>query len=188
MHLQRIVGNEQCLGADVTLLAVPGHVQVPRPDTTQHGHQSCPEGNPAAPAVLGLEGFSVLQHFGIQAEARVDQEHPVIDHAHLHRPGDLVHQQLQRPDRIRRNAVRTAEVVEGALRQHAECATAVQRGLCHGVDGAIAARGHHHPVERAGAFDCLECASSQPARGVDLQDVEVPARRGAASFDDFSGA
>ena len=56
---------------------------------------------------------------------------------------------------VGRNAVRAAEVVEGALRQHAEGAAAAEHGLGHGVDGAVAAGGHDDATGLLRALDGL---------------------------------
>ena len=100
-------------------------------------------GHQPAASILLLPGFPVLQQLGVQPQAGIDQERPVIDQSHLHsmRRGRQKHAHCLL--RIFRYAVGAAEIIEGAMRQHAQRACACQHCVGNGVDGAIAA-GHHY--------------------------------------------
>ena len=79
-------------------------------------------------------------------EAGVDEEHLFVHEPDLHRPRRFVQQHLHCRSGVGRNAMGAAEIVERALRQHAECAATAERGLGHGVDGAVAASRHDDAV------------------------------------------
>ncbi|MDT4857075.1 hypothetical protein FQZ97_914870 [compost metagenome] len=134
-----------------------------------------------------LVALALLQQVGIQAHAGIHQEHAVVHQPHLHGPGLLREQHLQRLRRVARDAVGAAEIVEGALRQHAEGAAAAQRGLGHGVDGAVAARGHHHAAHGPGTFDRLARQRLHTAGAVHEEHAVPAAVCGKGVIDDLAG-
>ena len=71
--------------------------------------------------------------------------------ADLHGERERREQDLAGRLRIRRNAVRAAEIVEGSKRNHPERTAASERRLGHRIDGSVASCGHDHtpPLARA---------------------------------------
>ena len=150
---------------------------------TQQGHQPRAHGHEPAAAEFFLPGFAVFEQLGVQAEARVDEEHPLVDQPHLHRLCRLVQQHLHRRPDLGRNAVGAAEVVERALWQHAEMAAAAERGLGHRVDAAVAAGGHHDAAGLLRAPHCLVCQFGDALGLVHHQQVQLAAGFGAGALD-----
>ena len=180
-------GHEQRGRADVALLSAPGHAQVPEPVTAHHGQEPRKKRDPAAAAVARLVAFALFQQLGVQPHAGIDQEHAVVHQPHLRRLRLRGQQHLQRLGRIARNAMGAAEIVEGALRQHAKGQPAAERGLRHGVDGAVAARGHHHAADCAGPLHRLARERLHRGALIHKKDAVLAAGRGAAFLDDPAG-
>ena len=139
LHLQAVVADEQCRRAhpvrDVGVLEVQAQLAV----RAQQGHEPCRKGDQPAASELALVGLAILEQLGVHAEARIDEEHTLVDEADLYWLRGAGQQHARRGGGVGRNAVRAAEVIEGALRQHAEREAAAKHGLRDGVDRAVAA-------------------------------------------------
>jgi hypothetical protein len=79
--------------------------------------------------------------------------------------------------------MRAAEIVEGALRQHAQCAAAAQHRLRDGIDGAVATRRDHYAAFGAGRVDGLADPVGQAVQARDFEQPIRPAVRRASARD-----
>ena len=182
-QLQRVVADEQRGRAHAARAALHLDLQAQAAVAAQQRRHAGAEGHQPAAAEAALPAFALFQQARVQADAGIDQEHPVVDQPHLHRLHRRVQQQLHGLRGVLRNAVRAAEVVEGALRQHAEGAAAAQHGLRHGVQRAVAAGGDDHAACRLGALHRIARDDRQAPRVVHLQQMQLAPGRGAGLFD-----
>ena len=96
---------------------------------TKYRYQSGPCSHQTVAPVSLLLFFTILQRLRIQAETRIDQKNFAVDQAHLDRLHTCGKQTACGFACIGGNAVRTTEVVERSLWNHAEVAVAAQREL-----------------------------------------------------------
>src|SRR5690606_10567504 len=82
--------------------------------------ESCPQGHGPPPPELTRERIALLQQVRMQAEARVDQENAVVEHAHLDWAHSGPEQGQSRILHLRGNGVGATQVIECALWYHAE--------------------------------------------------------------------
>ncbi len=143
LQLQPVVPHEECQGLHVANRATHLDVQSQPALCAQQRRTGRHERHPAAAAEAGFVGFAVVQQVGIEPEAGVDQEHAVVDAGHLNRRRRRTQQQADRFCWVSGNAMRAGEVIERALRHHPHGTARGVRGLCHRIEGAVAADGNH---------------------------------------------
>ena len=147
-------------------------MQVPLPMATQHRHQGRTECDEAATAVLAFDRFALLEQFGIEAHARVHQKDAVVHQTDLYFARLFGEQYVECRAGLSRDAVGAAEIVEGALWQHAEGASTAERGLRYRVDGAITTGCDHDATDRAGALHRFSSQCLGTIRSVDQQNPD----------------
>lgn len=176
LHLQAVVADEQRGGAELAHDALGLERDAQGPVPAQCGLQGRQDRDDAAAPVLALVLLARLQQRRIQAYAGVHQEDAVVDHSDLHRLHGRGEERTHRFGQVFRDAVGAAEIIEGALGQHAEHA-ALQHGLVgDGIDGAVAAGGHQHAVAALGFL--RHAARDLAELGGVLDDLEVASAAG----------
>src|SRR5690606_28058183 len=111
-----------------------------------------------------------------------------VDQTDLDRMRVCAEQKTRGLDRVERNSMAAAEIVEGALRNHSECTTPTERSPGDGVDRAVATRRHDDAVVCRGFRYGALRGAGQSARLVDLVDPVFAPGSGEHRRDRRTGA
>ena len=188
LELQRVVANEQGLRANRPRRAAGVQLQAQRAVRGRQGLQRRPAGHQPAAPVFAFVSLAILQQLGIQTHAGVDDEGTGLvradDAAGLHRLDPGLEQGADGGFGVLRNAVRAAEIVKSALRDHAHGAAGDQRGLGHCVDGAVTPGGNRRAAVLPRQLHSTLHRVAQSAELVDHQHLMQAARTLQPYFDD----
>jgi hypothetical protein len=121
--------------------------------------------------------LALLEQLGVQADAGIHQEDALVDSPDLHRAHARAQQRVHGITQVFGNAVGAAEIIEGALGQHAEWAAGPHRLVRHRVQGAVAAGRHQDAALLARTR--RHPAGGGAGSGRVVHDLEVAAPSGA---------
>ena len=161
----------------MTLLATAFDLQIQPSMLAQQGAEARHQCDPAAAPQLLLVRLPVFEQPGIEPQAAIHEKNMEVHHARLNRLHAGTQQCFGRGLDVLWNAVRTAEIIERALRQHTIGAAAAQHRLRDRIERAVTAGRDHHTFNGLRPFDGLRRSRPDALRRVNGEKLRLPAGR-----------